>query len=247
MPKGGALTIAASNLELGEQGVKGFIDLKPGRYVSLTVTDTGTGMTAETKRRLFEPFFTTKPPGEGTGLGLSMVYGIVKQHGGDVSFYSELGLGSTFKIYWPATDQPGESASSPEVPLTFYHGDETILLVEDDDKVRKLVRRMLTQLGYKVLEASHGLDAVGVAGKHDGRIDLLLTDVVMPKMSGQEFAERVAAVRPDIEVVFMSGYPGGMTSGHVTLDQSEFLLQKPFDKDALGRILRQALGPRTPA
>ena len=152
MPKGGVLTIGTSNVELGEEEVKGFLDLKPGRYVSLTVTDTGTGMTAETKRRLFEPFFTTKPSGEGTGLGLSMVYGIVKQHGGDVSFYSEPGLGSTFKIYWPATDQPIESAARPEGPRAPNHGNETILLVEDDEKVRKLVRQMLLLQGYTVLE-----------------------------------------------------------------------------------------------
>ena len=154
MPKGGVLTIGTSNVELGEQEVKGLLDLKPGRYVSLTVTDTGTGMTAETKRRLFEPFFTTKPPGEGTGLGLSMVYGIVKQHGGEVSFYSEVGLGSTFKIYWPATDRPSESAASPKEPRITYHGNETILLVEDDEKVRKVIRQMLLRQGYKVLETS---------------------------------------------------------------------------------------------
>jgi signal transduction histidine kinase len=243
MPKGGMLTIGTSNVELGEQEVKGFLDLKPGRYVSLTVTDTGTGMTEETKRRLFEPFFTTKPLGEGTGLGLSMVYGIVKQHGGDVSFYSELGLGSTFKIYWPATDQPIESAARPEGPRTARHGNETILLVEDDEKVRELVRQMLLLQGYKVLETRQGSAAVGMVGKHDGPIDLLLTDVVMPQMSGHELAERVAALRPGIKVVFMSGYPGGITSEHGTFDPTAFLLQKPFTMDTLGQILRQVLGP----
>jgi nitrogen-specific signal transduction histidine kinase/CheY-like chemotaxis protein len=241
MPKGGVLTIGTLNVELGEQEVKGFLDLKPGRYVSLTVDDTGTGMTAETKRRLFEPFFTTKPLGEGTGLGLSMVYGIVKQHGGDVSFYSELGLGSTFKIYWPATDQPNELAASPETPRIPHHGNETILLVEDDEKVRELVRQMLLLQGYKVLETKQSSDALGLANKHDGPIDLLLTDVVMPQISGQELAEQVVALRPGIKVVFMSGYPGGVTSGHGEFDPSAFFLQKPFEMDTLGKILRQAL------
>ena len=243
MPGGGVLTIRTSNVEFGDGDVKGFIDLKPGRYVLMTVTDTGTGMTAETKRRLFEPFFTTKPVGVGTGLGLSMVYGIVKQHGGEVSCYSELGLGSTFKVYWPATDQPSESAASQEAHQTPYLGDETILLVEDDEKVRKLIIQMLLQQGYKVLDAKNGLDAVGVAGKHDGTIDLLLTDVVMPQMGGRELAEQVSALRPDIKVVFMSGYPGGMATGQGTLGAFESLLQKPFDKDTFGRTLRQVLGP----
>lgn len=244
MPGGGALTIRTSNVEFGEGDVKGFIDLKPGRYVLMTVTDTGTGMTAEIKRRLFEPFFTTKPVGVGAGLGLSMVYGIVKQHGGEVSCYSEPGLGATFRVYWPATDQPSEPAVSTEGHRTPYHGDETILLVEDDDKVRRLLRQMLLQQGYKILEARHGLDAVAVAGKHDGSIDLLLTDVVMPQMGGRELAELILALRPDIKVVFMSGYPGGPASGHGALDQGAFLLQKPFEEDTLGRMLRQVLGSR---
>jgi CheY-like chemotaxis protein len=242
MPKGGVLTLATANVELAEQEVKGFLDLKPGRYVSLTVTDTGTGMSAETKRRLFEPFFTTKPAGEGTGLGLSMVYGIVKQHGGEVSFYSEPGLGSTFKIYWPAADQPGEPAPAPEGPRTSYHGNETILLVEDDEKVREVIRRMLLLQGYKVLETRQSSDAVGLAGKHQDPIDLLLTDVVMPQISGQTLAEQIVALRPGIRVVFMSGYPGGVTSEHGIFDPNAFFLQKPFEMDALGQILRQALG-----
>jgi CheY-like chemotaxis protein len=247
MPKGGVLTIGTSNVEFGDHEVKEFIDLQPGRYVLLTVTDTGSGMTAETKRRLFEPFFTTKPVGVGTGLGLSMVYGIVKQHGGEISCYSELGMGSTFRIYWPATDQPRESVGSPEGLQILYPGDETIMLVEDDEKVRKLVSQMLLQQGYKVLVARHGLDAIDVANQHSGAIDLLLTDVIMPQMGGQELAEQVLALRPDIKVVFMSGYPGGMTSEQGTFDQDAFLLQKPFEKETLGRMLRQVLGPRNRA
>jgi PAS domain S-box-containing protein len=244
MPEGGLLTIGTSNIELGD--INEFPGLTPGRYVSLTVTDTGTGMTAETKRRLFEPFFTTKPSGEGTGLGLSMVYGIVKQHGGEVSFYSELGLGSTFKILWPATDQPIESTSSPEVPGIPYHGNETILLAEDDEQVRQLVRKMLLLQGYKVLGTGQSSDAVGVAGEHDGPIDLLLTDVVMPQMSGQELAQKVAALRPGIKVVFMSGYPGGASKNGI-FDTGAFFLQKPFREAALGEIVRRALDVGSPA
>jgi PAS domain S-box-containing protein len=228
MPKGGVLTIATSNVELGEQDVKGFFDLKPGRYASLMVTDTGTGMTAETKRRIFEPFFTTKAVGDGTGLGLSMLHGIVKQHGGEVSFYSELGLGSTFKVYWPATDQPNESAASTAGPGIAYHGNNTILLVEDDEKVRKVVLTMLLQQGYKVLEISQSSNAVGVASEHDGPLDLLLTDVVMPHMNGQELAEQVLALRPGIKVVFMSGYPGGIVSGHGIFRPGRILSAEAF-------------------
>jgi PAS domain S-box-containing protein len=242
MPGGGVLTIATSNVEFREQEVQGLLDLKPGRYVSLTVTDTGTGMTAETKRRLFEPFFTTKPSGEGTGLGLSMVYGIVKQHGGEVSFYSEPGLGTTFKIYWPATDQPSESRTRPEAPRIPRRGNETILLVEDDQKVRKLIRLMLLSQGYTVLETEQSADALGVVSKHDGPVDLLLTDVVMPQMSGPELARQVAVLRPGIQVIFMSGYPGGSTSEHGIFDPS-FFLQKPFDTETLAQMLRQVLEP----
>lgn len=243
MPKGGVLTIGTSNVELGAQEIKGFTDLKPGRYVSLTVTDTGTGMTTETKRRLFEPFFTTKPSGEGTGLGLSMVYGIVKQHGGEVSFYSELGLGSTFRVFWPATDQARDTSATVSTPLISYQGSETILLVEDDESVRKLVRQMLLLRGYKVLETTRSSEAVDLAGKHSGPIDLLLTDVIMPQMGGHEIAAQVAALRPGIRVVFMSGYPGDPTVNDHKLEPPASFLQKPFEMGTLWQILRQVLGP----
>jgi two-component system, cell cycle sensor histidine kinase and response regulator CckA len=243
MPKAGVLTIGTSNVELGAQEIKGFTDLKPGRYVSLTVTDTGTGMTTETKRRLFEPFFTTKPSGEGTGLGLSMVYGIVKQHGGEVSFYSELGLGSTFRVFWPATDQARDTSATVSTPLISYQGSETILLVEDDESVRKLVRQMLLLRGYKVLETTRSSEAVDLAGKHSGPIDLLLTDVIMPQMGGHEIAAQVAALRPGIRVVFMSGYPGDPTVNDHKLEPPASFLQKPFEMGTLWQILRQVLGP----
>jgi PAS domain S-box-containing protein len=247
MPKGGVLTVSTSNIELGNEELKAFFDLKPGRYVCLTVTDTGTGMSEETKRRLFEPFFTTKPLGEGTGLGLSMVYGIVNQQGGEVTFCSEVGLGTTFQIYWPATDKPGEPAASPEPPRTAHRGNETILLVEDDENVRKLVRQMLLELGYKVLETSQSSDAMGMASQHGGPIDVLLTDVVMPQMSGQDIAEQMATVLPGVKVVFMSGYPAGIACGDSMLNPDAFFLQKPFAMDGLAQLLRQILGPVDPA
>ncbi len=246
MPKGGVLTIGTSNVEVGEQEAEGVSDLKPGRYVALTVADTGTGMTTETKRRLFEPFFTTKPSGEGTGLGLSTIFGIVKQHGGEVLFHSDLGLGSTFNVYWPAADHPGEPAASPVDLRIPCHRNETILLVEDDEEMRKLVRQMLLLQGYKVLATRQSADAVGVAGKHDGQIDLLLTDVVMPQMSGQDLAKQIAALRPDIKVVFMSGDPGGITSEHGMFDPGAFFLQRPFGMHTLEQILRRVLGPARP-
>lgn len=177
-----------------------------------------------------------------------MVYGIVKQHGGDVSFYSELGLGSAFKIYWPATDLPIEAAARPEEPRTSREGNETILLVEDDEMVRELVRQMLLLQGYKVLETRQSADAAGMVSKHDGPIHLLLTDVVMPQISGQELAQQVAALRPGIKVVFMSGYPGGgISSERGMFDPTAFFLQKPFTMETLDQILRQALdqGNRT--
>jgi two-component system cell cycle sensor histidine kinase/response regulator CckA len=241
MPNGGVLTIETSNLELGEQDVKGFMELKPGRYVLLTVTDTGTGMTAETKRRLFEPFFTTKSVGEGTGLGLSMVYGIVKQHRGEISFYSEPGLGTSFKIYWPATDQASELIPGPEQIDVLYEGTETILLVEDDANLRKIMRQMLLRQGYKVLETKQSLDAIDMASKHKGPIDLLLTDVVMPKLNGAELATKMVALRPDIKVVFMSGYSGGGALERGMLDADALFLQKPFGMDALDQLLRKVL------
>jgi len=241
MPKGGVLTIETANVELRDEDIKGFMELKPGRYVLLTVSDTGAGMTLETQRRLFEPFFTTKPVGEGTGLGLSMVYGIVKQHRGEVSFYSESGLGTSFKIYWPATDQPIESIASPMETRVAYEGTETVMLVEDDPKLRGIIRQMLLRQGYGVLEAESS-EAVAMASQHEGPIDLLLTDVVMPKLNGAELAAAMAAVRPAIKVVFMSGYSEINASERGMFDANALFLQKPFRMEALGQTLRKAIG-----
>jgi CheY-like chemotaxis protein len=245
MPGGGVLTIRTSNVEFGDGDVKGFIDLKPGRYVLMTVTDTGTGMTAETKRRLFEPFFTTKPVGVGTGLGLSMVYGIVKQHGGEVSCYSELGLGSTFKVYWPATDQPSESAASQEAHQTPYLGDETILLVEDDPQLRQLSSSVLAHCGYKMLVAATPEEGLAMCKANHGDIRLLITDVVMPRINGRQLAEQIIQVSSAIKVLYISGYTNNAIVHYGVLDPGLWFLPKPFTLAALMAKVREVLDSST--
>ena len=248
MPKGGVITIGTAKVDLGEAGIRAFADLKPGRYTCLSVTDTGTGIPPEIKSRLFEPFFSTKPVGEGTGLGLSTVYGIVKQHGGDVSVHSEVGQGSIFRVYLPATEELRAAAPSTEPRRSLHRGTEHILLVEDDDNVRKLASRMLERLGYRVVSAKNGRDALNVV-KTAGKIDLLVTDVVMPEMGGQELANQISGFHPGIKVVFMSGYPGRVTSDFGVSDAHPVFLQKPFSPDELGRRVREVLdaGPNGPA
>jgi two-component system cell cycle sensor histidine kinase/response regulator CckA len=241
MPKGGVLTLGTADADVSEEESRGFGDLKPGRYVRLSVTDNGAGIAPEIRHRLFEPFFTTKPVGEGTGLGLSMVYGIVKQHGGDISVYSDVGRGSVFHVYLPVTDQPTPVTSSPRVRYSAYRGTETILLVEDDDTVRKLTRRMLEHLGYTVLTANNGREALDIVRTGGQQIDLLLTDVVMPEMAGHDLAQEVSSIRPGMKLVFMSGYPGRVTSGLGVSEANVLFLQKPFSTEDLGRRIRSAL------
>ena len=204
--------------------------------------DTGTGMDAATQARIFEPFFTTKEPGKGTGLGLSMVHGIVRQHGGAIHVRSVVGGGTTFEIYLPqveaAADTGGADEPGAPPPAT---GQETILLVEDEADVRALAREVLERQGYTVLEASDGAQAVAVYEQEGARIDLILTDVVMPRMSGREMVDRVRATRPDMRVLYMSGYTGDAIVRHGVLDASLLLLGKPFTP---GRPHRQ--GPRSP-
>ena len=242
MPKGGALTVSTADVELTEQEIHSFIDLKAGRYVRMSVMDEGTGISPEIRDRLFEPFFTTKPAGEGTGLGLSMVYGIAKQHGGDVSVYSELGRGTVFHVYLPATEQVEAAPQERTIRQSPYRGTETILLVEDDDGVRKLAEGMLKRLGYTVLIARNGQEALGVARTSTRTIDLLLTDVVMPQMNGQELADQMRALQPNVKLIFMSGYPGRVTSNFGVSDANMVFLQKPFSSQELGRRIRDALG-----
>jgi CheY-like chemotaxis protein len=210
----------------------------------LAVSDTGKGIPPEVRSRLFEPFFTTKERGKGTGLGLSTVYGIVKQSGGEIWVYSELGKGTTFKIYLPQVLDDERRPAQVAEPSPVEHGEETLLLAEDEPGVRALARDVLRQHGYQVLEAMDVPDALRICREHPERIDLLLTDVVMPVMSGRELAERVAEIRPEIKVLYMSGYTDNIVVSHgVTSIDKEFL-QKPFTPRSLARKVRESLDRR---
>jgi len=241
MPEGGKLTIETANVDLDENYARLHPGVKPGRYVMLAVSDTGTGMDAKTQAHIFEPFFTTKEPGKGTGLGLATVYGIVKQSGGWIWVYSEVGQGTAFKIYLPKVEGlvPADRSSWPNT--TPPRGVETILLVEDQDGIRDLARPFLENMGYKVLEASDGEAALQIAQQYKGEINLLLTDIVMPKMGGPELAQRLATLRPEMRVLYMSGYAEYATASADNLHHDEFRLQKPFSMDALARKVREVL------
>jgi PAS domain S-box-containing protein len=233
MPKGGKITIETANIYLDEAYARGHIAVQPGWYVMLAVTDTGHGMDAETQQHIFEPFFTMKEQGKGTGLGLSTVYGIVKQSGGNLWVHSETGVGTTFKIYLPLVD---EQVTEPDVISARPKNSastETILLVEDEEMVRNLARVVLKMHGYKVLEAANGGEALLICQRHEGPIHLLLTDVVMPLMSGKELAEKLFRMRPDMPVLYMSGYPDQSIMHHGILDGDIALIGKPFTPDAL--------------
>ena len=241
MPTGGTLILETQNVDLEEPYTGPHTTLDPGRYAMLAVTDTGVGMDAQTRSRLFEPFFTTKEQGRGTGLGLSTVYSIVKQSRGEIVVYSEPGHGTCVKVYFPsvtetATEDPAEEAGEKTQP-----GSETILLVEDEEAVRKLVRRTLERQGYHLLVAAGGADAVRVAEQYGGPIHLLITDVVMPQMSGRETAERLKALRPGLHVLFVSGYTETTFARTGGLAAGELFLQKPFTPLALVRRVRELL------
>jgi two-component system cell cycle sensor histidine kinase/response regulator CckA len=245
MPQGGKLMIETANTDMDETFVKRYpYPVQPGPYIRLTVSDTGCGMDAKTRARIFEPFFTTKEKGQGTGLGLSMVYGVVKQSGGYIDVYSESGMGTTFKIYLPRVDEavaPGKAESRLDTAL---RGTETVLLVEDEGALRALTRSLLEMCGYVVLEAKSGTEAMDISQQHDGLIDLLLTDVVMPGISGRLLADQLMQLRPEIKVVYMSGYTGQTVGAHGILDPGSVFLQKPFTRDALARKIREALSQR---
>jgi len=241
MPGGGRLTLETGNVELDGAYARDHAGAGPGQYVMLAVSDTGVGMDAETRSHAFEPFFTTKEQGKGTGLGLSTVYGIVKQSGGYVWVYSEPGRGATFKIYLPRVDAQVEAAQRNTAEYPVAGGSESILLVEDDAAVREIVTTVLAQQGYRVLRAPDGRAALELAHAERGRVHLLITDVVMPGLSGRELAEALVRERPGIKVLFMSGYTDDAVVRHGVLQEGVQYLQKPFTPDALVRKVRKVL------
>jgi len=241
MPDGGKLILETANAALDAEYARRHPGMEPGDYVMLAVTDTGVGMTDEVKAHLFEPFFTTKEPGKGTGLGLASVYGIVKQHGGNIYCESEPGKGTTFRIYLPAVEAEAERLPRRDEEGIVPRGTETVLVVEDEAMVRDILTRTLREQGYRVLEAMDGEQALRVANEYAGEIHLLVTDVVMPQMNGQELSERLAAVRPGIKTLFVSGYTDNAIVRKGILKPGIVFLQKPFTAAALARKVRQGL------
>jgi PAS domain S-box-containing protein len=241
MPQGGRLTIETSNVVFDEDYARSHADVRPGSYVMLAVTDTGIGMTAEVTRRVFEPFFTTKGAGQGTGLGLAVVHGIVKQSDGTLEVYSEPGVGTSIKIYLPRVEQPAATEPLGPGPGPAPRGTETLLLVEDEDAVRALTRFTLQQCGYTVLEASHGEEAIRIAANHPETIHLLVTDVVMPGMGGRILAERLLGLHPEMKVLYLSGYTDDAVVRHGILHAEVDFLQKPFSPSALAHQVRKVL------
>jgi len=256
MPDGGQLTIATSNLDVDESTAEQR-GVAPGEYVALEVSDTGIGMDSEIQKHLYEPFFTTKDQGKGTGLGLSTVYGIVKQSGGHIWVESEPGKGTTFRVYLPRVEQTAEvfgrgvlgrhdadvsrGAGRAEDRGAAERRRLTVLLVEDAKRVREVVREILEMNGYDVLEARHGAEALRISAKHQGPIHLMVTDVVMPQMSGRELAQRLMPLRPDMRVLYMSGYTDDAIVRHGVLDSGLAFIAKPFTPDGLAAKVRDVL------
>ncbi len=240
MPEGGILKIDTANIDVDEDFAASRPELSPGPHVRLRISDTGVGMSPETMHRAFDPFFTTKPPGQGTGLGLATVYGIVQQAGGRTEIYSEPGVGTTFTAQLPATDRLDMSIVHPtDSPLP--HGEETILLVEDEQALREVTRRILTAAGYKVMVAANGPRALQVADAHAGPIDLLLSDVIMPQMPGPQLAERLLVDRPAVRVLLMSGFAQPILDSGGHLEAGMALIEKPFSGPGLLAKVAQTL------
>jgi PAS domain S-box-containing protein len=241
MPKGGKLTIETSNVQLGEEFVSRHIAVSPGDYIMLAVSDTGCGMDELTQARIFEPFFTTKEVGKGTGLGLATVYGIVKQSGGSVWVYSEVGQGTAFKLYFPRVSERVQKVKPIAGDSELLTGEETVLLVEDEEVVREMAMEILQECGYRVLQAKNGDEALELAQQHRDEIHLMLTDVVMPRMSGRELTEQLTVLRPDIKVLYMSGYTDDAIVQHGVLEEGTAFIGKPFSMEALARKVRETL------
>jgi two-component system, cell cycle sensor histidine kinase and response regulator CckA len=241
MPDGGRLTIETTNVEMDEVYVAAHPAARPGQYVLLSVTDNGCGMDAPTRSRLFEPFFTTKEMGKGTGLGLATIYGIVKQSGGYIWVYSEIDQGTTFKVYLPRDTMGAVATATPSTPASPATGTETVLVVEDEEAVRNLTRRVLAAAGYRVHTAANAGEALLACERLQFRVDLMLTDVVMPGMSGRSLAVRLGRVCPGLKVLYMSGYTDNAIVHHGVLDPGTWFISKPFNAEDLGRKVRQVL------
>jgi CheY-like chemotaxis protein len=240
MPDGGRLTLDTANVMLDQDFADQHVSVKPGRYVRISVSDTGEGMSEETRNHVFEPFFTTKELGKGTGLGLSVVYGIVKQSGGSIWVSSEPGRGATFQVYLPRVEAPPDRAGGRS-RMVESTGGEVVLLAEDEDAVRLAAQRILQAAGYEVLPAANGQEALGLCNDPGVRIDLLLTDVIMPEMSGRELAERVLEIRPTLKVLFTSGYTDDAIVHNGVLDPEARFIGKPFSVADLTRKVREVL------
>jgi Signal transduction histidine kinase len=241
MPQGGKLFIETANVELDEGYTRSLAGMIPGAYVMLSVSDRGVGMTREVQEQIFDPFFTTKEKDKGTGLGLSTVYGIVKQSGGDIYVYSEVGKGTTFKIYLPRVFEPLEEFNRVVPSEKIPQGNETVLVVEDDGNVRKVTGDILRMQGYKILEAAGGEEALIICEKEKNPIHLILTDVVMPQMNGPQLIERVMQVRQDFKALYMSGYADETVIHHRLLERGVNIIHKPFTVEKLARKVREVL------
>jgi PAS domain S-box-containing protein len=241
MPEGGKLTVETADIDLDEAYARERVDLQPGRYVMVAVSDTGCGMGPEVLSKIFEPFFTTKPVGVGTGLGLSTAHGIVKQSGGHIEVYSELGQGTTFKVYLPRVEAPSDAEPHATCSAGASRGRETVLLVEDEEAIRRVLSATLRERGYTVLEVSDGSQAIAICERRGQPIDLLITDVVMPLMSGPELVRRVRATHPTLPTLFVSGYTERALLHQGLREAHAVFLQKPFTPDLLARRVRDIL------
>jgi signal transduction histidine kinase/ActR/RegA family two-component response regulator len=242
MPSGGKLTIETANVELDDDYARAHHGVSAGAYVMLAITDNGTGMDKQTQTRIFEPFFTTKEKGKGTGLGLATVFGIVGQSDGHIWVYSEPGQGTTFKVYFPVVGEAVDEVVVERPSTISVRGTETVLLVEDDDQLRALAHTVLRRAGYVVFDAANAGEALLICEQHPSRIHLMVTDLVLPRMSGRQLAERVAPLRPDMKVLFMSGYTDDAVLHHGLLDSDLAYLEKPITPTSLTRKIREVLG-----